>query len=340
MKSFILVLSAILFISLYGCKNDTPVTPTDQSNISLISVYSTNASTNGVCVLPINLRNYALIADGTNGMQIIDVTLVNAPDSVASYNTNGSANDVTTATINSRLYAFISDYSAGLVIVDITSPINPTLTGSLVITGFVNTTFVDGNNQVAYVGLESGLVMVYDLSPLPNQPNLLSTISIGGGSVNGLYVSGSYLYIAGGVIGMEIVNISNPSVPVVQSVFNTTGIASDVMVNTNYAYVADSYNGMLILNVTDPASPVYSSKFTGTGQILGVYVNNNNAFTADNTYGIENVNVSNPNSPGKVGYIQTNSSASSIFYFGGYIFLAAAEGGLGIYQPTNTSDLR
>ena len=97
---------------------------------------------------------------------------------------------------------------------------------------------------------------------------------------------------------------------------------------------------MLILNVTDPSAPVYSSKFSGTGQILGVYVNNNNVFCADNTYGIENVSVSNPNSPNKVGYIQTNSSANNIFYFGGYIFLAAAEGGLGIYQPANSSDLR
>ncbi len=341
MRSLIILLTAVVYsLTIIGCKDSSPITPTDKSNINLVSVYSTNASTNGVYVLPINFRNYALIADGSNGMQVIDVTQVNQPDSVSSYNTDGSANDVTASVINNRLYAFISDYNSGYVILDITNPAFPQLTGTLNLAGFVNTSCIDQANKIAYIGLQTGQVLVYDISTLPNQPNLLSTISLGGGSANGLFVSGSYLYVAAGNIGMEIINISNPTNPQLLSVFNTTGIASDVMVNTNYAYVADSYNGMLILNVTNPAAPVYSSKFTGTGQILGVHVNNNNVFCADNTYGIENVNVSNPNSPIKAGYIQTNSSASNIFYFGGYIFLAAAEGGLGIYQPTNTSDYR
>lgn len=341
MKILPVLFAAVYFLLLSGCKDSSPITPVESSNISLVTVYNTNASTNGVYVLPINYRNYALIADGTNGMQIIDVTAVNLPDSLASYDTDGSANDVTAATINNDLYAFISDYENGLVIVDISTPSNPFLVGTLnPAGGFVTTTFVDANNMVAYIALGS-VVQVYDISNLPNQPTFLSTINIGGGgTTNGLYVSGSYLYIACGNTGLEIVNISNPSSPQIISVSNTTGIASDVTVNTNYAYVADSYNGMLILNITNPAAPVFTSKFSGSGQILGVYASNNNVFCADNTYGIENVSVSNPSSPNKVGYIQTNSSANNIFYFGGYIFLAAAEGGLGIYQPANVSDMK
>jgi hypothetical protein len=342
MRSFIILLFAIISsVSFFGCKDNSPVTPVDSSNISLVSVYSTNASTNGVFVLPINARNYALIADGTNGMQIIDVTLVNQPDSLSSYNTDGSANDVTAATINGDLYAFISDYSNGLNIVDISIPSNPQLVGIINAgLGLVNTTFVDANNQLAYVSTSAGNFQIYDISTLPNEPTLLSGTFTGSTNVNGLYASGNYLYLACGDIGLKIMDISNPSSPQSVSLFNTTGFANDVIVNTTYAYVADSFNGMLILDVSNPAAPVLKSKFTGTGQILGIYANNNNVFCADNTYGIENVNVSNPNSPSKAGYIQTNSSANNIFYFGGYIFLAAAEGGLGIYQPANASDLR
>jgi len=339
MRSLLFSAAILIILSFQACKDSGIVTLVDSLNINLVSVYSTNASTNGVYVLPINFRNYALLADGTNGMQIVDVTLVNQPDSISSYDTDGNANDVTAAYINNDLYAFISDFNSGFVIVDIDDPTNPFPVGIIQIAGFVNTAYVDQANEVAYIALESGQVQIYDISNLPNQPNFLATVSVGG-NINGLHVASNYLYIAAGNTGVAIVNVANPVSPQILSIFNTTGSAYDVVVNSNYAYVADSYNGMLILNVTNPAAPVYTAKFTGTGQILSVAVNNNNVFCADNTYGIENVNVSSPTAPTKVGYIQTNSSATGIFYSGGYIFLAAAEGGLGIYQPTSTADNR
>jgi len=321
---------------LAGCKSD-PITPVvESSNISLISTYSTNASTNAVYVLPISGRNYALIADGSNGMQIIDVTFVNSPDSVSAYDTEGSANDVTAAGINGDLYAFVSDYSNGLDIVDISNPLNPYLAGTLNAgIGLVNTSFVDASRNLLYLSAGAGNYQIYDISNLPGEPTLLNAGYAGSQSINSLYASGNYLYIACGDIGLKIIDVTNPTAPQNVSLTNTAGITSDVVVSTGYAYVADSYNGMLIMDVSNPQAPVLKSKFTGTGQILAVYANNNNVFCADNNYGVENVNVSNPNSPVEAGYLQTNSSATGIMYFGGYIFMAAAEGGMAIFQPTN-----
>lgn len=340
MRSIFFVFIIFFIIAFQACKDSGVNNPVDQSNMNLVSVYSTNASTNGVYVTPINLRDYALIADGTNGLQIVDITIINQPDSVSSYDTDGNANDVTASYINGDLYAFISDYDNGFVVLDIDNPSNPFLIGTILITGFVNTSFIDQSNKLAYIAMESGQIQVYDISQLPDQPTFVASIPIGSSGINGLYLSGNYLYAAAGNNGLAVIDVTNPANPQLNNVFNTTGVASDVAVNGGFAYVADSYNGMLILDVTSPQSPVYKSKFTGTGQILGLYANNNNVFCADNTYGIENVNVSNASSPNKVGYIQTNSSANNIFYSGGYIFLAAAEGGLGIYQPTSSLDNR
>ena len=340
MKYLVVFLPISLFLLIFtGCKSDPVNNPVDSSNINLVTVYNTNESTNGVYVLPINFRDYALIADGNNGMQILDITLISQPDSVSSFQTNGSANDITAASINGDLYAFITDYTNGLYVVDIDSPNNPFLIGNIQpVGGFVNTTFIDANNKLAYIAFGT-TVNVYDISALPNQPSFVSSINLGAGSnANGVYVSGGYAYIASGFVGLKIVNVTDPANPVDVSVVNTAGIASDVVVNGGYAYVGDSYNGMLILDVTNPSSPIVVSKFNAKGQILGVYAVNDNVFCADNTYGIENVNVSNHSSPSEAGYIQTNSSATNIFYFGGYIFLAAAEGGLGIYQPSNPAD--
>ncbi len=335
MNKFLIILS-FSFIVFYGCKDNSTNPVVNKENMTLVSTYNTYASTNGLCVVPLNFRNYAFIADGSAGMQILDVTIVNSIDSVSSYNTDGSANDVTVASINGDTYAFISDYNRGYVVVDVDDPANPVLTGVVNVAagGFVNTSYVDAVNRIAYIALATGQVSVFDLSPLPNAPVFLTGIN-GGGSANGLYVSGNRLYIAGGTVGLQIVDITDPGIPVIISAFNTPGIASGVSISTNYAYVADASNGMLVLDVTNSTAPVILSRFAPNGQILGVTVNNNNVFTADNGYGIENVSVSSPQSPTQQGYIQTNSSALNIVYFGGYVFLAAAEGGMAIFQPTN-----
>lgn len=331
------VIAVVLLLSIlfYSCKNNSVIPPGSNSNITLVATYGTNASTTGIFVLPINFRNYAFIADGTNGMQIIDVTQINLPDSVSSFNTDGSANDVFIANINNNYYAFISDYNSGYVIVNVSNPFNPTLVSDINFSGdFINTSFVDVINKIAYVGFAGGQVNIYDISPLPSQPVFLNTIPAGG-NTNGMFLAGNNLYLAQGNIGFEIYDVSNPLNPGLKSVYNTPGLASDVIVNTNYAYVADSYNGMLIFNVTNTSAPVLLSRFQANGQILGLTINNNSVYTADNTYGVETVNVSNPAMPSQIGYLNSNSSAVNIFYFGGYLFLAAAEGGLAILQPTN-----
>lgn len=327
--SFLLFVSFLIIFT--GCKDDGNNPVVDSSNIKLVATYSTNASTNGVYVTTVNFKNYAFIADGTNGLQIIDVTYMINPDSVSSVQTGGSANDVFVAAINGITYAFVSDFNTGLVIVNVSDVFNPQILGT--ISGiYTNTSFIDAANKIAYIGTGGGAVSIIDLSNLPNSTTLLSTT---GSNCNGIYVSANLLYIAGGNFGFSIYDVSNPALPVLKSNTNTTGSANNMVVIQNNAYVADSYNGTLIFNVSNPLSPTLLSRIAPNGQILGVSVNNNTLYCADNNYGVESINISNPSSPSQNGYIKLNSSANNIFYFGGYLFLAAAEGGLAILQPAN-----
>jgi hypothetical protein len=332
-RGIIVLISA--FTVFYGCKDNTTAPDIKSSNISLVNTYNTNASTGGIFLMPVGGRNYAFLADGSNGMQVIDVTLVNNIDSVSSVDTDGSAVDVFAAVVNSRRYAFVSDYSGGLDVIDVTDPALPYFMGEITSAGmFVITTYADALNRRLYVGTGSGQMQIYDLSPLPNMPVLISSFSVSSDNVNGLFLSGSILFAACGNTGLAIFDVSDPSTPQLRSVTNTSGVATDVIVNSNIAYLADSYNGTLIFNVTDPSAPSSVSRISPNGQVLGLAQNNNSLYLADNTYGVESINVSNASSPTQTGYIQTNSSAINIIYFGGYLFLAAAEGGMAIFQPT------
>lgn len=333
MRRLKLILLPLFVLSLIvnGCKDNNVAPPIDESNIRLVASYNTNASTNGVCVYSINFRNYAFIADGTNGMQVIDVTSPNSPDSISSFNTGGSANDIYVANINNRIYAFVADYNSGLVVIDVSNVYDPQQLG--IVAGiYTSTVFVDASNEIAYAGQSSGPVTIIDIGFLPGSPTILTTV---GSNCNGIYSTGNRLYISNGSIGFSIYDVTNPSSPTLLSVTNTTGGANNMVVIQNYAYVADTYNGTLIFNVSNPSSPQLLSKITPYGQVLGVAVNNNTLYTADNTYGVESIDVSNPSAPQSNGHIQLNSSANNIVYFGGYLYLAAAEGGLGILQPAN-----
>ena len=70
-----------------------------------------------------------------------------------------------------------------------------------------------------------------------------------------LVAVGKYEYVADGLSGLKIYDVSNPSTPTQVGACDTPGTAQGVSVQGNYAYVADGTTGMLVVDVTDPAHP-------------------------------------------------------------------------------------
>ena len=65
---------------------------------------------------------FAVVADGSMGMKIIEITDPYNPVLVSSKAISGNAQGITTLEIRGKLVALISDYSFGLCIVDFTDP--------------------------------------------------------------------------------------------------------------------------------------------------------------------------------------------------------------------------
>src|SRR5438270_7055858 len=107
-KYSICVLFLILILFVSGCKDNT-ITPSGNANIKLIGSYNTPGNANGVSVYSSGNSTYALVADNTSGLQIINTTDPTTPSSVSNYNPGGTAIDVTNANINGSQYAFLSN---------------------------------------------------------------------------------------------------------------------------------------------------------------------------------------------------------------------------------------
>ena len=66
---------------------------------------------------------YAYIADGADGLRIVDVSDPQAPTAVGRCDTPGSASDVSVC----WSYAYVADGDAGLQVVDVTDPAHPAI---------------------------------------------------------------------------------------------------------------------------------------------------------------------------------------------------------------------
>ena len=143
------------------------------------------------------------------------------------------------------------------------------------------------------------------------QPRSLSSIAIPG-YANNVDVNNGYAYVAAGSAGLQIVNVSNPSAPVIVGAIDTPGNANDVRVVGNIAYVADGFSGLQIIDVTNPQAPAIIGALDTPGEANDVFVASSIAYVADGVAGVQIVSVANPRAPLLVRTVDTPGTARGI----------------------------
>src|SRR5881628_1941052 len=95
-NSKILLIIFFLFTALLfeSCKDNSTNLPPSSSHINLIGQRDTPGNSEGIYVYAVNNLNYAFVADGSSGLQVISVFVPSSPVISGGYNTVGEANDV------------------------------------------------------------------------------------------------------------------------------------------------------------------------------------------------------------------------------------------------------
>jgi hypothetical protein len=117
------------------------------------------------------LGNYAFVADGSSGLQIINISNPNTPTLAGSYDTPGYTEGVQVV----GNYAYITDaYSGELQVINISNPNAPTLTDSY----YTNAQDVQVVGNYAFVAVgSSGLGLLTSVIPILS-PSLVPMIAV------------------------------------------------------------------------------------------------------------------------------------------------------------------
>lgn len=148
--------------------------------------------------------------------------------------------------------------------------------------------------------------------------------------VHDAFVSGDYAFLACGMAGFSVVNISDPSDPILVGECDTQDEALAVVVSGQYAYVADKEGGLRIIDVSHPQNPVEAGFSDTPGWAMDVALQENLVYVADWSEGYTVVDVSEPENPVVVDNYDTGWSASSIVLAGTCAYTANGELGLKI----------
>lgn len=220
--------------------------------------------------------NFAYVAAGTAGLQIVDVTNRAAPIVVGSFDTPGNAQDIRVI----GNYAFLADGVAGIRVFDIQIPSAPQSLAVLDTPGDAQDLAFSANRL--YIADGANGVHIVNIAT-PASPVLLSTIDTAGDAIGvAVKAESQLLGVASAATGVQFVDISNELNPqVLGSV--VTGNARDIAISGNNAYIADLAASMTALDISNPTQPVIlDTTPTATGGLLNdIEIRNNFAFGAD-----------------------------------------------------------
>ena len=221
---------------------------------------------------------------------VLDVSDEAAPDFVRQVRTWDDTNDL----VRNGDWLYACSRSLGLQILDLANPLEPLLLDEVYRRSDEHSYergLVDG--QFLYLAAHEVGVEIVDISS-PLQPAHLSDAPTT--NAFALAIQETTLFVADGIGGLHVLDVSDPRTPESVASHATSGLAIDVAVSGDFAYVAVGSAGVDIFDVSDPGDPQLVANHQVDGFTNRLTVSGGLLYLA-NWEGIEIVDISAPEQP-------------------------------------------
>jgi hypothetical protein len=275
--------------------------------------------------------NYVYVGVG-GGLQVIDISNPAQPAIVGAYSIPWAMHEE----IQLRGNRLFSSSGGGLHIVDVSNPLIPTEIGYHPTLGY-STDFVLVDN-VIYLSHFNYPTPPGSPQPPPNgmtildvtnpvTPILLGSLAIPARGLS-IAIKDKIAYVADMNGDLYIIDISNPTVPVVINTYDINMMVNEMRVLGNYLYAGGGfgYGGILVLDISDPDSPKEISSIGPLYEIEHFELKGHYAYlTGDELYLLD---ITDPANPQLIMTYSTPDYARDVDVQDNYIYVADDDNGL------------
>jgi hypothetical protein len=217
----------------------------------------------------------------------------------------------------------------GLAVFDLSDPTTPILTADSQTfdTGYRNV-YADGNQ--AYVTHNTNGLMIYSTF-YPSFVFLDTNFAVDG-YARDVQVKDNYAYVsAPGVASkMYVIDISNPSNPVLQSIYNSEDYISSFSINGDYIFTGDFRSGIGVVDISNPDDLIRVGSYDIPYSVLNTYLSGDLAFVTLDNSGLQIVDVANPAQPVLFSSYNSNGRHHNVSVLDDYAYIADFSSGLEI----------
>jgi hypothetical protein len=282
----------------------------------------------------------AYVADKAQGLKIYDIT--SAPTWRSTVRDTFASRRVALGNgITIVAGTDLATNTARLQVIDADDPTAPRVVGQLPTTVVAGSTsgFLDlaaqGNRIVAAMG--SAGIWVIDAT-VANAPVVQGKYDTPGiAYAVALNASGTVAYVADGLQGLKIVNLSNPATPTLAASLAVSGIQQDVAASGSIAYLVDQTGRLVTVDVASSTAPRQLGALSLGRYAFNVAVDGTRAVVHDAINGIAYLDVIDVGAPATPTLIASVASGASgtvkgLGLAGDRLYVAASAEGLKIYD--------
>lgn len=226
--------------------------------------------------------------------------------------------------------AFISLFDYGLEIVDFVLPQNMVSITNIESGSAKNKVFIFEN--YAYIRARNFGIHIYNIET-PENPSFISSFNLLNSNIEDMAFEYPYAYLAYGVNGLIILNISDPAYPIQVGTYYDYTYTSTVEKMDNYIFL-NSNDFLKVIDVSDPVNPLESYSYQ-SGGFNKIDIKDSYAYLAQNDEGLKILDISNLNNITEVGHLYFEDRVKSVTTYNNYLYVSAMSDGFWI---VNISD--
>lgn len=237
------------------------------SNYALLSIFTDNETPSIFFAKSVESESgLCYLGAGEAGFYIINATDPTSPVQLSNYHNQTDYWGIEEVYVEEQI-AYLASHSRGCEIVNVSDPLNPQFLSLFSMDESFSHVCMAVSTNIAVIGFQTYQsepnVFIFNISDLRN-PIPLASFQMSLNFASKMAISNNFLYILS-IYGVRVVDISNPSEPIVIGTLEGGGYPTGIHIDNNIAYVLDRFYGIEIINISNPREAymvAYSNPFS------------------------------------------------------------------------------